>query len=182
MRRQRLASLPSLVLAAVLGAMPVAAEQPASKGVSVGDAWTRATPGGATIGAAYLTVAAAKGAGDKLIAAKSDVAERVELHTHLMEGDVMKMRRVESIGVPDGSYVRLKPSGDHIMLIGLKQPLKQGGTVMLTLVFEKAGSIDVEARIEAIGATGPRGLAFQPAPDGSNPDAGSVSGHGHHHH
>ena len=83
----------------------------------------------------------------------------------------MKMRKVDAIAIADAKYARLQPSGDHIMLIDLKKPLKEGETVKLTLVFEKAGPIDVEAKVEGLGAKGPNGLTFQPAPDGSDPDA-----------
>lgn len=151
----------------------------ASKGITVGQAWARATPGGAKIGAAYLTISAAKGTADSLVSARSSVAARVELHTHLMEGDVMKMRRVDAIEIPDGQTVLLQPSGFHAMLIDLAHPLKAGETVKLTLTFAKAGEIVVDAPVEPLGAKGPHGLDFQPGMDGRK--VGGASGDMHHH-
>ena len=184
-RRGFLTALPVLAFALTAGIAPLSAQEVTAKGVTVSNAWSRATPAGAKVGVAYMTIAAAAGAGDRLIEAKSDVASRVELHTHIMDGDVMKMRKVDAIVIADAKYARLQPSGDHIMLIDLKKPLKEGETVKLTLVFEKAGPIDVEAKVEGLGAKGPNGLTFQPAPDGSDPDAGKAAKTeqgGHHHH
>jgi copper(I)-binding protein len=79
-----------------------------------------------------------------------------------MDGGVAKMRRVDAINVPGGKSVVLKPGGYHLMLIDLKQPLKEGDHFKISLQFEKAGEVEVEATVEAIGATGPHGLADQP--------------------
>lgn len=170
------------ITAMTLVTLPAIAEQRpvTAGGISVGQVWTRATPGGTKIGVAYLTVAAAKGASDRLVSATSPVAGRVELHTHIMEGDVMKMRAVEGIDVGEGKTVLLQPGGLHIMLIDLKQPLKQGEIVKLTLKFEKAGSIAVDAPVEGIGAKGPHGLDFQPGLDGKKVEGGAMPMHHHH--
>jgi len=132
--------------------------------VTVSEAWARATPGGAKTGAAFLKVTA-KADSDKLIDARSSVAEHVELHDHIHENGVMHMRRVDAIEVPAGKTVTLQPGGYHLMLMNLKQPLKAGETIDLTLVFEKAGEVAVTANVQPIGAKGP----------------GSESGHGHSH-
>jgi copper(I)-binding protein len=116
-------------------------------------------------------VKAARGQGDRLVSASSPVAGAVELHSHVMEGGIAKMRRVEAIVVPGGKSVVLKPSGYHLMLTDLKAPLKEGDLVKITLVFEKAGAIDLEATVEPIGATGPHGFDAQPktgAPAGAH--------------
>jgi copper(I)-binding protein len=142
-----------------------------AKGVTVTHPWARATPGGATIGSAYLEVKAERGKGDRLIGARSPAAGTVELHNHVMEGGIAKMRRVDAIAVPGGKSVVLRPSGYHLMLTDLKAPLKEGDLVKITLVFEKAGTIDLEATVEPIGATGPHGFDAQPktgAPAGAH--------------
>jgi copper(I)-binding protein len=93
-------------------------------------------------------------ADDKLLSASSPAAGKVELHSMVMEGDVMRMRPVADIPVKAHGSTDLKPGGLHIMFIGLKAPLKQGETVALTLRFEKAGEIALQLPVQAAGATG----------------------------
>lgn len=153
-----------------------------SNGVTVSHPWVRATPGGATVGAAYLEIGADANTTDKLVGVSSPVAEKGEIHTHVHDGDVVRMRKVKGgLDIAAGKSVILKPSGDHIMLMGLKQPLKEGETVTLTLQFEKAGPIEVEASVEPIGAKGPHGFDKQPTSDDASGDAGA-SDHDHHSH
>jgi periplasmic copper chaperone A len=134
-----------------------------SGGITIVTPWARATPGGAKVGGAYLQLKAATGTNDRLVAAKSPAAGAVEIHDHINEGGIMKMRRVDGIAVSGGQSVTLKPGGYHLMLMDLKQPLQQGGKLPLTLVFEKAGEIAVEATIAPIGAMGPAGDQGAPA-------------------
>jgi len=115
--------------------------------------WARASAGPARNSAAFMTIHNA-GSADRLIATSGDVAERVELHTHMMEGDIMKMRQVEAVEVPANAMAELQPGGFHIMLIGLKAPLKEGDRFPLTLTFEDAGEITVEVAVEAISSMG----------------------------
>jgi copper(I)-binding protein len=87
---------------------------------------------------------------------RSPVAHASEIHEMKMEGNIMRMRELDKgLEIPAGGTVTLAPSGFHVMLMGLKAPLKQGTKVPLTLVFEKAGSIDVELTVEGLGATQP---------------------------
>ncbi|HEX5599524.1 MAG TPA: copper chaperone PCu(A)C [Hyphomicrobiaceae bacterium] len=160
------ASFAAALLLPLLGM--TASAQESSSGITISQPWARATPGGVKNGAAYMQITAS--AADKLVDARSDAAERVELHNHIHENGVMKMRRVESIEVPAGETVTLGPGGYHVMLMGLKQPLKAGEELELTLVFEKAGEINVTASIEPIGARGPGGAAH------------ADHGHDHNHH
>ena len=141
----------NLALAALLAltAIPAHAQD---KGVTVVEPWARATPPGAKVGAAYLELKAAKGAADKLVSASSPVAGTVEIHNHIMEGDIAKMRRVDFVPVPDGGSVTLEPGGYHIMLMDLKNQLKAGDTIKLKLKLEKAGEIEVDATVRPIGA------------------------------
>lgn len=124
--------------------------------VAVKEAWARATIPNRP-GAAYLTIHNGGEADDRLVAASSPAAGRVELHTHIMDGDVMKMRPVEAIAAPAGAMAVLQPGGDHIMLFELAEPLKEGGHIKLTLTFEKAGDIEVMAQVQAMGAQGTSG-------------------------
>ena len=159
----------AVAVLAMLMTQPAAAQTSAPEAsLAVSSPWARATPGGAKVGAAYLEVAGAKAA-DKLVSAKSPVAGVVELHTHAHEDGVMKMRRVESIPVEVGKKVTLQPGGLHIMLMDLKQPLKEGETIDLTLVFEKAGEVAVKVPVLKVGSPGPGGNA-----------SGGHGGHGKH--
>lgn len=87
---------------------------------------------------------------DRLIAAKSDVAARVELHTHKETGDgVMKMIEVEEgFPIPAGETHMLMRGGDHVMFMGLKAPFEQDKTISVTLVFEKAGEVTVDVPVD----------------------------------
>ena len=114
------------------------------------------------------------GAADRLVAASGDVAERIELHTHTMDGNIMKMRRVDAVEVPANGSVALQPGGFHIMLIGLKKPLQEGGSFPLTLTFEKAGTVDVEVAVEGVGSMGPQGMS-QGTMDHSTMNGGTMA-------
>jgi periplasmic copper chaperone A len=118
--------------------------------------WARASAGPARNGAAFFAVENS-GRADRLVAASGDVAQRVELHVHRMEGNVMQMRQVEAVEVPAGGTAILQPGGFHVMLIGLEQPLKEGDRFPLTLTFEQAGEITVEVKVEAVASMGPHG-------------------------
>lgn len=120
--------------------------------ITVEGVWARASAGMARAGAAFMTIKNT-GEADKLIAAKADVSKRVELHTHLHQDGVMKMRQIESVAVGKGMTM-LKPGGDHVMFMGLEAPLKEGESFPLTLVFEKAGEINVDVQIKSVGAMG----------------------------
>lgn len=114
--------------------------------------WARATAQ-TRPGAGYVMIENHGTAGDRLVAAESRIAEMVELHTHIMENNVAKMVPVEAIDVPAGGKAELKPHGFHLMFMGLKQPLAEGDTFPVTLVFEHAGKVEVTFVTEAAGAT-----------------------------
>lgn len=125
-------------------------------GIMVEQPWARATAGPAKAGAAYMTLVNHGGATDRLLGAKSDLAARTEIHTHLMENGVMKMRQVEGIEVAPGTPTVLQPGGLHIMFMGLKAPFKEGQELPLTLVFEKAGEVPVTFTVQGVGASQPK--------------------------
>lgn len=124
-------------------------------GLTIAQPWTRVTPGAIKTGSAYLSVTNTGGAMDRLVGASSPAAERAELHNHEMEGNIARMRPVTAIDLPPGKTAELKPGGLHIMLIGLKEPIRMGKPVPLTLRFEKAGTVEVELAVESAGATAP---------------------------
>jgi copper(I)-binding protein len=101
----------------------------------------------AKAGAVYLTLLNQGGAADRLMAVTTGAAMSAEIHETLMEDGVAKMRPVEVFDVPAGGSVELKPGGYHIMLMGLKAPLKKGDMIMLQLKFEHAGLVDVMAHV-----------------------------------
>lgn len=105
----------------------------------VTDPWARATPPGATTGAAYLQLTNTGEQTERLVGARTPLAERVELHTHVMEGGMMRMHQVAAIDLPPGERVRLEPGGLHLMLIGLRQALVVGEQLPLTLLLASGG-------------------------------------------
>lgn len=127
-----------LLLAAVAGA---------AETMTVEQGWARATPPGATNGAAFMVLVNAGSKDNALVAADSDAAATVELHTHMMEDGVARMRQVNQIAVPAGGRTELRPGGLHIMLIGLKAPLIDGGKLALTLRFLDGSSKVLTLRV-----------------------------------
>jgi copper(I)-binding protein len=116
--------------------------------------WARATPRGAAVAGAYLTITNKGSQADRLMGGSTAVANRFELHSMEIEDGIAKMRPVEGgLEIKPGQTVELKPGSFHVMLIGLKQPLQPSQHVKGTLVFEKAGKVDVEFSVVPIGAT-----------------------------
>ena len=142
----------ALICTILLGVSHVSAHEMKYNGLMVEDSWARATAGPAKAGAAYLTISNMGHETDRLVAVKSDLAKRTEIHNHLMEDGVMKMRHVEAVEVSPGTPTILQPGGLHIMFMGLNKPFVEGETLPMTLVFEKAGEIDVKFSVQGVGA------------------------------
>ena len=111
------------------------------------DAASAMGEGGAN-GAMYMTISNAGSTPDRLVKASGDIAKSIELHTVIKSGDLMQMRPVEAIDVPASGSVALKPGGFHVMLIGLNRDLKLGETFDITLQFEQAGPVTVQAVVK----------------------------------
>ena len=147
-----------LALAALVAvlALPAFALDYKLGAIEIGHPWSRATPPTAEAGGGFLAITNTGTTPDRLIAVKSPAADKVEIHEMKMDGNIMRMREVEKgIEIPPGATVELKPGGFHVMFMGLKAPFAKDAKVPLTLVFEKAGSIDVELMVQAMGAQPP---------------------------
>ena len=127
-----------------------------SGGIAVENAWSRATPGTAKVGAGFLTIKNEGEAEDRLISAASPIAARAEIHETKMENDMMTMRPVSGgIAIPPGGSVALAPQGYHLMFAGLTAPLKEGEQFKATLTFEHAGAVEVTFDVKAMRAPAP---------------------------
>jgi periplasmic copper chaperone A len=131
----------------------------ASNQIVVEKAWARATPTLAVTGGGYLTVTNQGPEEDRLLGVTSPLAEKIQFHAMAIDNGVAKMIQLSAIELHPGVPVVFKPGGIHMMLLGLKRQLKEGETVPLTLMFEKAGAIELDARILGIAATGDHGDA-----------------------
>ncbi len=132
---------------------------PAAMAVEISGAWARATAPGQTVGAAYLTITSPRRL--TLVAVKTALAARVEIHSADMKDGIMKMRRLDSLDIPAGVPVVLAPMGIHLMLMELNAPLKADDQVPLELIFKdknkrKKKVIKVRAPVRAITQSGPR--------------------------
>ena len=144
----------SLLLAAALVLLPsiACAHDYKAGAITINHPWARATPGGASVGAGYLTLTNTGTTPDRLIGATAAAAEHVDLHEMKMVDGVMRMRPVkDGIELKPGQRVEFKSNAFHLMMVDLKQPLQQGQRVKGTLTFEKAGTVEIEFAVEGIG-------------------------------
>ena len=117
--------------------------------------WARPTLQGMTMGGAFMLLKNESAQNDILIGGASPVADKVEIHTHVREGDVMKMREVKGgIPLPAGQLVKLEPGAYHVMLMGLKKPLNAGDRFPLTLKFKHAKPKTVQVKVESMQGSG----------------------------
>ena len=118
--------------------------------------WSRATPPGATVAVGYMEIRNNGKQPDRLIAASTPVAKRVEMHVTQREGEVMRMRQVQSLRIPARERVALRSGGSHLMLVDITQPLKTGERFPMRLRFERAGELDIELEVQEQGSRHPR--------------------------
>jgi len=132
------------------------AQQAPSPGLEISQAWSRATPASAPVGVGYLALKNRGAEPDRLLGGSTEVAARVEVHEMSMDGGVMKMREVAGgLEVKPGETRELKPGGHHLMLMGLKRPLKEGESFRIRLEFAKSGAREVEFTVRGVGAAAP---------------------------
>ncbi|WP_105424481.1 copper chaperone PCu(A)C [Neorhizobium tomejilense] len=123
--------------------------------LEITSAFTKAMLPGQPVGGGYLTIKNTGKSDDMLVSVSSPVAGTVEMHEMAMQGQVMKMRKLDTgIAIPASKTVELTPGGLHLMFIKVKEPFKQGGKVPVTLTFEKAGKVDITLPVEAAGPGG----------------------------
>ena len=120
---------------------------PALAQVTVSEPWVRATVAAQKATGAFMTLTATRAA--KLVAVSSPAAGVVEVHEMKMDGDMMRMRHVDALELPAGQPVTLNPGGYHLMMMELKQPLKVGDKVPLTLEIEDAHKVRTKVTVEA---------------------------------
>ncbi len=147
----------ALTLAALLlAANSASGEQAKSGSISIENAWSRATAAVVDVGVGYLTIKNSGDAPDRLVSASAAVAAKAEMHQTQMVNGVMQMRPVpDGIPIPAKATVALEPSGYHLMLLGLKGPLKDGESFPASLTFEHAGTVEVTFHVQAMGASAP---------------------------
>ena len=118
--------------------------------VTVEEAYVRAVPPGQPNSASFMVLTNKSSQDHALVSAESPISNVVELHTHVHDKGMMRMRRIEQIVIPAGKSVKLQPGGHHVMLIGLKQMPKPGDNADLTLVFEDGSKITVSAPVRKL--------------------------------
>ncbi len=144
--------LSAIVLA--LTSVPAWAQDYTAGSLHIGHPWVRATPKGATVGGAYLTITNNGSTPDKLVGVISPIAKQVSVHEMKAENGIMKMRPIQGgLEIEPGQTVTLKPGGYRLMLEDLNKPLEEGERVPATLEFAKAGKVNVELAVEGMGAT-----------------------------
>ena len=120
--------------------------------LAISGPWSRATPEGAQTAIGYMTIKNSGTTTDRLIGGSIDVAETFELHSMVMENGIAKMRELKEVEIKPGQTIEFKPGGSHAMFVNLKHPLSKGEHIKGTLIFEHAGTVQVEYSVEGIGA------------------------------
>jgi copper(I)-binding protein len=128
---------------------------PALAQVTIEHPWARATAPGAKVAAGYMVVKNAARAGDRLVGAVSPAAARVELHVHVNEGGVMRMREVPAYEIPAKGTFEAKPGGAHLMFVEIRRPFVEGERIPVTLRFERSGEVRAEFHVGRLGALAP---------------------------
>jgi copper(I)-binding protein len=149
----------SVLLAAILAfaATAASAHEYKAGSLQIQHPWSRATPKGATVAGGYMKIVNTGSTPDRLVGGSTEAAPKFEIHEMSMQGGVMKMRMLpKGLEIKPGQTVELKPGGYHLMFVGISAPLQQGKPVKGTLEFEKAGKVEVEYAVEAIGGA-PKG-------------------------
>ncbi len=138
-----------LASALLLGSTAVAAHSFQAGDLDIAHPWARPLPPVAKVGVAYFTVTNNGDADDVLLRAESPISDTVEIHTHIKEGDLMKMRQLGDLTIAAHSAQKLAPGGVHLMLMGLKEVPAEGTKFPVTLHFKEAGKVDIEVAVDA---------------------------------
>lgn len=117
--------------------------------------WSRATPGGAKVAGGYMKITNKGQSADRLVGGSAEISGIFEVHEMRMDGNVMRMRALDKgLEIKPGETIELKPGGYHVMFLDLKKPLKAGDMIKGTLVFEKAGKVEVTYTVQAMSGGG----------------------------
>jgi periplasmic copper chaperone A len=120
--------------------------------IEISNPWSRATPKGAQTAIGYMTIKNNGTTPDRLVGGSIDAADHFQLHAMTMENGIAKMRELSDIEIKPGQMIEFKPGASHVMFVNLKRPLSKGEHISGTLVFERAGKVNVEYSVEGIGA------------------------------
>lgn len=144
------------VLAVVLATAGAPAQEYSAGAIKISKVWTREMPAGPNVAAGFMTITNAGKEPDTLIGGSIPIAGKFELHEMSMDRGIMKMRRLDpGLTIKPGETVVLKPGSFHVMFLDVTQGPKRGVPVKGTLIFEKAGRVEVEYAVEPIGAREP---------------------------
>jgi periplasmic copper chaperone A len=150
----------ALAAATLLSAAPALARDFTAGTVKIANPWTRITPPSAKVAGGFMTLTNTGATSDRLLSGSSPVSGRIEVHEMSLDGGIMKMRELaQGLEIKPGETVELKPGSFHIMFMDLKEPITGGVTVKGTLVFEKAGKVEIEYKVEPLGSKGPTASA-----------------------
>lgn len=139
--------------AACLGAMPTTAQDVMAGALKISTPWTRVPPQASTVAGAFLSITNTGQQPDRLVGGTVLAAARIEVHEMTLDGGIMKMRELKAgLEIKPGETVVLRPGSFHLMFMDLKAPLKAGESVKGTLVFEKAGTVQVAYSVQPMGA------------------------------
>ena len=147
----RFATIAATVIAIFVSANAMAADYKIGS-LEIMGPWSRATPNGASTAIGYMTIKNNGTTPDRLIGGSVDFASNFQLHSMTMEDGVSKMRELKSVDIEPGQTIEFKPGGSHVMFVGVKHPLSQGEHVKGTLIFEHAGTVQIEYDVQGIGA------------------------------
>lgn len=115
--------------------------------IEIADAWVKEVPPVSRVSVLFMKIINKGNTDDKLISVKTDIAKYAELHKMVMEGGIMKMRKIDQLTVPARGEVALEPGGVHIMLIGLQKIPQKGDKVKVELIFERSGKTTIEVPV-----------------------------------
>ncbi|MFJ5488746.1 copper chaperone PCu(A)C [Hansschlegelia beijingensis] len=146
--------LSALAALGLLWAGAASAEDYKAGDLLISNPWSRATAAGAKVGAGYFTLTNQGSTPDRLVSVSSDFSEKAEMHETTTENGVSRMRPIPGgLEIKPGETIRFEPGGKHLMFLGLRQPLKQGESVKGAVVFQKAGKVDLDFAVKAVGAS-----------------------------
>jgi len=146
----RMLLMATTVIACFINATAMATDYKVGS-LEIGSPRSRATPKGSQTAIGYMTIKNNGTTPDRLIGGSVDVADHFELHVTTIENGIARMRELSDIEIKPGQVVEFKPGGSHVMFVNLKHPLSKGEHINGTLVFERAGKVQIEYSVEGIG-------------------------------